>query len=108
MIIYCNNKECEKYNIKECINKVRYVLKDNELILKDQYCEKCGNLKTIEELKHKDGFTSNIGKFSSKSRDEKTASLKKRATKHYEQHIEPYKEHVNHEAITNFKNANKG
>jgi hypothetical protein len=108
MKIYCNNINCDDYNIREEIIRARWIFKDNHLVLKDQYfCQKCGQLKVVEELEHKDGFTVNIGKFSSKSRDEKISSLKKRATKHYEQHIKPYKEHVNNEAISEFRNLNK-
>lgn len=106
MKVYCTNPKCERWGVLDEVTKVRFTIRDGKPVLLNCDCPACGEPRT--DVKQGGEIRANFGRFTSMSRDQKTASLKKRATAHYEQHIKPYKEHKNHEVMTEMRNLTTG
>lgn len=110
MIFICRNKECKKYGVEDYYSSVTHKFVNGQLIAECAPCPCCGRLReeinTNREIPLSDKSIY-IGRYSSKTTEEKREILKKRSHEHYEKEIKPYKEYKINELVNNFKQASK-
>jgi len=108
----CKNKDCKNFNEKDYITHEIFVydVVEGRLVGLHRNCECCGE---VREYVNPDADIPlsekniTLGKFSSASKEQKAAMLKKRSHEHFEKHVKERKDYLMNKVIGEMKDLGK-
>lgn len=100
---FCENPDCENFHKSVSIGKVRYHMKDGNLVPETKKCVSCGQILSYSESIEPGPFKVNLGEFASMTPEGKQAILKKRAIEASKTSREKERiEHTKNRVLKNF------